>query len=191
MSHTLLVPRYAARGGAPRALRSAHPSLARIVRSACSRTRSTPRTRSGDSAHSFGRPDFAFDGGTASVELAPAQRLARDKWVQPVRLIHRRRAGTRRSGSATWTPAASDRTRRSATRLVLPADRRLCPQPPIQSRPACPRSCVAWCSRTYLAENRPRHRVPRLDQGSHAGRYPKADRHRRSSGPGNHPGAPA
>ena len=42
---------YAARGTA-RARLSAQASLARIVRSACSRTRSSPRTRSGASAHS-------------------------------------------------------------------------------------------------------------------------------------------
>jgi hypothetical protein len=48
---------YAASGTA-RARASAQASLARIVRSACSRTRSRPRTRSGSSAHScFNRPN--------------------------------------------------------------------------------------------------------------------------------------
>jgi hypothetical protein len=40
-------------GGTSRALASAQASLAQIVRSAWSRTRSSRRTRSGDSAHSF------------------------------------------------------------------------------------------------------------------------------------------
>jgi hypothetical protein len=43
------------------------PGVGRIVRSACGRTRSRPRMRSGDSAHSFlSRPVRSGRGGAAS-----------------------------------------------------------------------------------------------------------------------------
>jgi hypothetical protein len=54
-----------------------------MVRSAWSRTRSNPRTRSGASAYSCFKPaELALDGGTAAVEVAESLRLARNQLVQ-------------------------------------------------------------------------------------------------------------
>src|SRR4051812_47226459 len=62
-------------------------SFVRIVRSACSRARSSPRTRSGPSAHScLSRPNFALDSGAATVEAPVPLALARDQRVQAVGL---------------------------------------------------------------------------------------------------------
>ncbi len=73
--------------GTVRARASAHASLARIVRSASSRTRSTPRTRSGRKRPLvLEPPELALHGGATSVELAPPGRLARHERMQAVGL---------------------------------------------------------------------------------------------------------
>jgi len=107
---------YAASGTA-RARASAQDSFARIVRSACSRTRSIPRTRSGESAHScLSRlPSFeALGSQPRRRELARALRVERTP-----------RHSSRRSGStgSTGQPVAAacmSRYARSSTGVWRP-----------------------------------------------------------------------
>jgi hypothetical protein len=106
-----------------RARLSAQASLARIVRSACSLMRSKPRTRSGDSAHSFlSRPN------SRSTE-------ARRRYWAVKRGVSRGMSGCRRSAliqtdaglqsrwrNATWSPCAHGRLpRRSKCRARMSA----------------------------------------------------------------------
>jgi hypothetical protein len=78
--------RYRGGDSAPLSQRaSAEASLARIVRSAWRRTRSTPRTRNGSSAHSFlSLPNSRSTEARPAVERLPPLRLARDQSVESV-----------------------------------------------------------------------------------------------------------
>ena len=61
-------------------------------------------------------PELPLDRAARAVKVARALGLARDERVQPVGLDPTgRRAGTRRSGSATWSPCACSRLRRTST----------------------------------------------------------------------------
>ena len=68
----------------PRA--SAQASFARMVRSACRRTRSSPRTRRGSNALVLEPAELALDGGAAPVGRLPALRRAGHQRVKTVRI---------------------------------------------------------------------------------------------------------